>query len=159
MQNRKTEKRGKNPHPSPGVTHGGSTPWLAVRCCLMLTRKRRIFMRIINKCIPLVTAAALLVGTVGCENLPGNKQSQGAVIGGATGAAVGAAVAKNNLLGALIGGLLGAGGGVLIWAHVVKITGKETAGAGQAKYPAQLRAAPPRQGQKATPAARQQQRL
>src|SRR5213075_2402548 len=123
-----------------------------MRDCLMLSEERRIFMRRFNKCIPLVTAAALLVGTVGCENLPGNKQSQGAVIGGATGAAVGAAVAHNNLLGALIGGLIGAGGGYLIGANVDKITGKDTAGAEQANSRAQSSPATAEQARNATTA-------
>jgi hypothetical protein len=109
-------------------------------------------MRIINKCIPLVTAAALLVGTVGCENLPGNKQSQGAVIGGATGAAVGAAVAKNNLLGALIGGIIGAGGGYLIGANIDKITGKDQTGAEKANQRAQTNPATPEQAKNSTSA-------
>ena len=53
----------------------------------------------------------------GCENLPGDRGTQGAVIGGASGAVIGAVLAKNNrLLGALIGGALGAGGGYLIGA-------------------------------------------
>jgi hypothetical protein len=57
----------------------------------------------------------------GCESLPGNEKSQGAVIGGVTGAAAGAAIAKNNrVLGAIIGGALGAGGGYLIGAQVNK---------------------------------------
>ena len=94
-------------------------------------------MRRFNKCIPLVTGAALLMGTVGCEQLPGRKEHQGAVIGGAAGAAVGAGVAENNLLGALIGGLIGAGGGYLIGANVDKITGKDTSGAQQANTRAQ----------------------
>jgi hypothetical protein len=52
---------------------------------------------------------------VGCENLPGNKQTQGAVIGGAGGALAGAALGRHNrLVGGLIGGALGAGGGYLI---------------------------------------------
>src|ERR1043166_3434326 len=60
----------------------------------------------------LVAAAGL---TQGCENLPGKKREQGAVIGGVGGAAAGAAVSKNNrVLGALVGGALGAAGGYLI---------------------------------------------
>ena len=56
-----------------------------------------------------------LAPLVGCENLPGNKQTQGAVIGGAGGALAGAAIGKHNrLIGGLIGGALGAGGGYLI---------------------------------------------
>lgn len=52
-----------------------------------------------------------------CESLPGDRETQGAVIGGAGGAVLGAVLVKDNrLLGALIGGLLGAGGGYLIGA-------------------------------------------
>jgi hypothetical protein len=52
---------------------------------------------------------------VACQNLPGERNQQGAVIGGAAGAATGAAVAKNNRgLGALIGGALGAVGGYVV---------------------------------------------
>jgi len=124
-----------------------------MRRCLMLSKERRtFFMRRFNKCIPWVTAAALLVSTVGCENLPGNKQSQGAVIGGATGAAVGVAVAKNNLLGALIGGIIGAGGGYLIGANIDKITGKDQAGAEQANKRAQSNPATADQAKNATSA-------
>lgn len=71
----------------------------------------------------------LLLGTiglspmVGCENLPGSEEQQGAVGGGLAGAAIGAAVAENNLLGALLGGALGAGGGYLIGANWDEITG------------------------------------
>jgi len=70
----------------------------------------------------LVLTLALLLGlAVGCDSLPGNKKTQGAVIGGAGGAAAGAVLSKNNrLLGALIGGALGAGGGYLIGAQVEK---------------------------------------
>jgi hypothetical protein len=58
---------------------------------------------------------APLAGLTGCENLPGDKKTQGAVIGGAGGALAGAAIGKNNrLVGGLIGGALGAGGGYLI---------------------------------------------
>jgi len=65
-----------------------------------------------------------LAPLTGCENLPGNPESQGAVIGGVSGAAAGAAIAKDNrLLGALIGGAVGAGGGYLIGANWDKITG------------------------------------
>ena len=62
-----------------------------------------------------------LAPLTGCENLPGSKSTQGAVIGGAGGAAAGAAIAKNNrLVGGLIGGALGAGGGYLIGAAMQK---------------------------------------
>jgi hypothetical protein len=66
-----------------------------------------------------VIAASLLIATsIGCENLPGTRESQGAVIGGTVGAAAGAAVSdENRLLGALIGGAIGAGGGYLIGAR------------------------------------------
>lgn len=65
-----------------------------------------------------LSAAALITTGTGCENLPGSRGTQGAVIGGAAGAATGAAVSSNNrLIGALIGGAIGAGGGYLIGAH------------------------------------------
>jgi surface antigen len=63
-----------------------------------------------------------LAPLTGCENLPGGKKEQGAVIGGAGGALAGSAVAGkgNRTAGALIGGLLGAGGGYLIGAQMKK---------------------------------------
>jgi hypothetical protein len=66
--------------------------------------------------------SALALGpVVGCENLPGDKATQGAVIGGAGGALAGAAIGKNNrLVGGLIGGALGAGGGYLIGSQLKK---------------------------------------
>jgi hypothetical protein len=69
----------------------------------------------------------IAAGLVGCENLPGNKQTQGAVIGGASGAAVGAAVggSKNRATGAILGGVLGAAGGYVIGANSDKIMGRE----------------------------------
>lgn len=68
------------------------------------------------------TVGTMLIGALamspltGCESLPGDEPTQGAVIGGAGGAAAGAAIGgeDNRLGGALIGGLLGAGGGYLI---------------------------------------------
>jgi len=68
-----------------------------------------------------VALAALIALTAipmsGCEDLPGNRETQSTVIGGAAGAVLGAVIAKENrLVGALIGGLLGAGGGYLIGA-------------------------------------------
>jgi hypothetical protein len=64
------------------------------------------------------TATAFLVAALGCAELPGTRESQGAVIGGALGTAAGAAVHEDNrLLGALIGGALGAGGGYLVGAR------------------------------------------
>jgi hypothetical protein len=61
-------------------------------------------------------AAGAIALTLGCADMPGRPDQQGAVLGGAAGAAAGAAVAGSNhrLLGALIGGALGAGGGYLI---------------------------------------------
>ena len=57
---------------------------------------------------------------MGCESLPGDKKSQGAVIGGIGGALAGAAVAGDDDrgIGALIGAVAGAGGGYLIGAKV-----------------------------------------
>jgi hypothetical protein len=83
--------------------------------------------------------ASTLLGAVGCSNLPGNKESQGAVIGGLGGAAAGAAVGgeKHRLLGAILGGALGAGGGYVIGANSDKIMGKDTQGATQAQQQAQ----------------------
>lgn len=61
------------------------------------------------------TAPTMLMTS--CESLPGDRESQGAVIGGAGGAVLGAVIAKENrLIGALIGGLLGAGAGWLVGA-------------------------------------------
>jgi hypothetical protein len=74
--------------------------------------------------------ALAMAGTflVGCENLPGTREQQGAVIGGATGAATGAVVGgeKHRGLGAVIGGVLGAAGGYVIGANSDKILGKDT---------------------------------
>jgi len=64
---------------------------------------------------------SLTVGPmIGCESLPGDKKSQGAVIGGIGGALAGAAVAGSDDrgIGALIGAVAGAGGGYLIGAKV-----------------------------------------
>jgi hypothetical protein len=61
-----------------------------------------------------VTFLALVL--VGCENLPGGRKEQGAVIGGATGAATGAVLGgeRHRGIGAVIGGVLGAAGGYVI---------------------------------------------
>jgi hypothetical protein len=74
-----------------------------------------------------LTAVALVALVIGCENLPGNKGTQGAVIGGASGAAVGAAVGgeKNRAAGAIIGGVLGAAGGYVLGANSDKILGRD----------------------------------
>jgi hypothetical protein len=97
-------------------------------------------------------AGALLVAATGCENLPGDEASQGAVAGGVTGAAVGAAVGGegNRLLGALLGGAIGAGGGYLIGANWDKITGNDSDGAQQATREAQAKPATVEDAQRAT---------
>jgi hypothetical protein len=70
-----------------------------------------------NRLIPTTLITLVASSALGCESLPGNREEQGAVIGGAAGAAAGAAInEENRLLGALIGGALGAGGGYLIGA-------------------------------------------
>jgi hypothetical protein len=78
----------------------------------------------------LIVAAALAgsmaIGS-GCESLPGDEKTQGAVIGGLAGAGAGALIGgeDNRLLGALIGGAVGAGGGYLVGANWDKITGDD----------------------------------
>lgn len=74
--------------------------------------------------VALVSSTAIFTG---CESLPGNKQTQGAVIGGATGAGVGAVIGgeKNRAAGAIIGGVLGAAGGYVIGANSDKILGRD----------------------------------
>jgi hypothetical protein len=73
--------------------------------------------------ITTVTLTSLIL--VGCENLPGTKGQQGAVVGGAAGAATGAAVGgeKHRGAGAVIGGVLGAAGGYVLGANSDKIMG------------------------------------
>ena len=71
--------------------------------------------------VTLLMASIALAPLAGCDSLPGDKKTQGAVIGGVGGAVAGGALAKNNrLLGALIGGALGAGGGYLIGSSLDK---------------------------------------
>ena len=64
---------------------------------------------------------------VGCENLPGSKGTQGAVIGGAGGATVGAVVGgeHHRLLGAVLGGALGTAGGYVVGANSDRILGHD----------------------------------
>jgi hypothetical protein len=91
-----------------------------------------------------VVAVGLMTAfLVGCENLPGTKGQQGAVVGGATGAATGAVVGgeKHRGLGAVLGGVLGAAGGYVVGANSDKILGKdkdtaETAGRNAQTTPA-----------------------
>jgi hypothetical protein len=88
--------------------------------------------------IGLLAAAGLAAAPMtGCEDLPGDEGTQGAVIGGAGGAVLGGAIADNTLLGALIGGALGAGGGYLIGANWDSITGDDEEGAMEAVQEAQ----------------------
>src|SRR5688500_4383197 len=81
-----------------------------------LPTKRSNDMRNTTKGVSALLIGSLTLGPlVGCESLPGDKETQGAVIGGVGGALAGGALAKDNrLLGALIGGAVGAGGGWLI---------------------------------------------
>lgn len=73
----------------------------------------------VNILIPALVAGLLLGGLGGCESLPGSREQQSTVIGGAAGAATGALLGgdENRLVGALLGGALGAGGGYLIGAR------------------------------------------
>ncbi len=91
-----------------------------------------------QKTISIQIASIVLLGTLftGCENLPGSKGQQGAVIGGASGAAAGAVIGgeKHRGAGAIIGGVLGAAGGYVVGANSDKIIGKnkdEAESAGQ----------------------------
>ena len=65
---------------------------------------------------------APVAGLTGCESLPGDEKTQGAVIGGAGGALAGAMLGgeDNRLLGGLIGGALGAGGGYVVGTQIEK---------------------------------------
>lgn len=96
-------------------------------------------------------AAVLLVG---CESLPGTREQQGAVIGGATGAATGAVVGgeKHRGLGAIIGGVLGAAGGYVVGANSDKILGKDSDDAEAAGRRAQTTPATAEQARTATTA-------
>jgi hypothetical protein len=83
-----------------------------------------------NKAITTLLIGSLsLSPLVGCDSLPGDKETQGAVIGGVGGALGGALVGgeDNRLLGALIGGALGAGGGWLIGSQLEKSDDKDDA--------------------------------
>jgi hypothetical protein len=77
---------------------------------------------IINPVLAGVVALTLLAG---CQNLPGTKEQQGAVGGGAAGAIIGSALAENELFGALLGGALGAAGGYLIGANYERLLGEK----------------------------------
>jgi hypothetical protein len=86
-----------------------------------------------------LSIAATLILAAGCENMPGTREQQGAVIGGAGGAIAGAAIGgeQNRLLGALIGGAIGAGGGYLIGANSDRIFNRDSEGARRASEHAQ----------------------
>lgn len=78
-----------------------------------------------KKAVSTIIAGSLALAPMGffagCESLPGDKGTQGAVIGGVGGAVAGAALGGDNrLLGGLIGGALGAGGGYLIGSQLDK---------------------------------------
>lgn len=97
---------------------------------------------------------ALTACFTGCSNLPGNKQQQGAVIGGLGGAAAGAAIGGENhrLLGAVLGGALGAGGGYVVGANSDRILNRDTSGAQTATQTAQTTPATAQDAAKATTA-------
>lgn len=90
----------------------------------------------------------------GCENLPGTKGQQGAVIGGAAGATTGAVVGgeKHRALGAVLGGVLGAAGGYVVGANSDKIMGKDSNEAESAARRAQSAPATADQARRATTA-------
>jgi glycine zipper 2TM protein len=96
-------------------------------------------------------AAGLLVGTIGCQQLPGTPGTQGATIGGVGGAVAGAALGgeHHRLLGALLGGAVGAGGGYLIGANSDRITHRDSAAAEDAMRRAQTSPATPEQARSA----------
>lgn len=104
--------------------------------------------------ISLLVLPAVLLALTGCENLPGTRGQQGAVIGGAGGAAAGAVIGgeSHRLLGALIGGALGATGGYLIGAETGKIKNNDQAGAQTANNKAQTSPATPEQARNAASA-------
>jgi uncharacterized membrane protein YebE (DUF533 family) len=92
-----------------------------------------------NRFVHFSVLAALLMGAVGCKELPGNREQQGAVIGGLGGAAAGAAVGgeKHRLLGAILGAAAGAAGGYVIAAKTDHISNNDSAAAQQAANNAQ----------------------
>lgn len=98
--------------------------------------------------------ALVVMPTVGCRELPGSDEAQGATIGGLAGAATGAVIAgeDNRLLGALIGGALGAGGGYVVGANADKISGKDREGAREAVKKAETNPATAEQVRNATTA-------
>ena len=100
------------------------------------------------------TLIALLIGGMGCKQLPGTKGQQGAAIGGLSGAAIGAAVggSEHRLIGALLGGAIGAGGGYLIGANSDKILNRDSESAREAAQRAERSPATASQARNATTA-------
>ena len=96
----------------------------------------------------------LLIAAVGCEQLPGTRSQQGAVIGGAGGAAAGAVIggSQHRVLGALIGGALGATGGYLIGAQTDKVSKNDRDGAIEANRRAESHPATAEDARSATTA-------
>jgi hypothetical protein len=87
----------------------------------------------------LLLAGMLSMALVGCESMPGTRQQQATVIGGAAGAAAGAAVggSDHRVLGAIIGGVLGAGGGYVLAANTGVLRDDDRRAAAQAAERAQ----------------------
>src|SRR5438045_9302309 len=96
-------------------------------------------------------AAALLAGTIGCEQLPGTPKAEGTAIGGVGGAVAGAALGgeHHRLLGALLGGAIGAGGGYVVGANSDRILNRDTGAAQEAMQRAQTAPATPEQARSA----------
>jgi hypothetical protein len=96
-----------------------------------------------SKLVQVSLLATLAVGAVGCKELPGTNEQQGAVIGGASGAAAGAVIGgeKHRLLGVLLGGAAGAAGGYVIGAQTDKIRTTNQTAAAQANQTAQSKPA------------------
>ncbi|MBI1849470.1 MAG: glycine zipper 2TM domain-containing protein [Planctomycetes bacterium] len=76
---------------------------------------------------PFLIGSLLLGSVTACEDMPGTRSEQGAVIGGVGGAVAGAVIAGegNRVLGALIGGAVGAAGGYVIGAESQKVRDRE----------------------------------
>lgn len=94
-----------------------------------------------HRMVSLSMGTALLLSTLGCEELPGSRRQQGAAIGGAGGAVAGAVIGgeRNRWLGALIGGALGATGGYLIGAQTEKVNNNDRDAALEANRRAETR--------------------
>ena len=77
-----------------------------------------------------VLAPMTLAPLAGCQDLPGDAGTQGAVGGGAAGAVLGALLGgeDNRLIGALLGGAAGAGGGYLIGSQTGYLGGDDDDG-------------------------------